>query len=134
MMDQRNFYMNQLRMLYENPDMIAEMPGYDFRYTQGMRGLERQLAKGGYLGSGNRAYEVMNYGQGLASTEYQNEINRLYNIIQGGFPSAQAAASIYSQYSDPLMQLALAEQQNKLARSQNLLSGGYGLYDLWRGE
>jgi hypothetical protein len=132
MMDERAFYQNQLRQLYENPDMITQMPGYDFRYQQGLQGLERQLAKGGYLGSGNRAAEVMNYGQGLASTEYQNEISRLYDIISGSFGGAQQAANIYAGYSPQLAELMLAEQQSRLNRNQAGLTAGRGLYDIYR--
>ena len=132
MMDERAFYQNQLRQLYENPDMITQMPGYDFRYQQGLQALERQLAKGGYLGSGNRAAEVMNYGQGLASTEYQNEINRLYDIISGSFGGAQQAANIYANYSPQLAELMLAEQQSRLRRNQAGLTAGRGLYDIYQ--
>lgn len=51
-------------------------PGYGFRLSQGTKALERSAAARGGLISGNTGGALQNYGQGLASQEYQNAFNR----------------------------------------------------------
>jgi hypothetical protein len=51
-------------------------PGYAFRMAEGMKGLERSAAARGGLLSGATLKGIQQYGQGLASQEYQNAFNR----------------------------------------------------------
>jgi hypothetical protein len=51
-------------------------PGYAFRMSEGMKGLERSAAARGGLLSGATLRGVQRYGQDLASQEYQNAFNR----------------------------------------------------------
>lgn len=51
-------------------------PGYAFRMSEGMKGLERSAAARGGLLSGSALKGITRYGQGLASDEYQNAFNR----------------------------------------------------------
>ena len=51
-------------------------PGYAFRMSEGMKGLERSAAARGGLLSGAALKGITRYGQGLASDEYQNAFNR----------------------------------------------------------
>jgi hypothetical protein len=55
-------------------------PGYNFRFNEGMRGLERGAAARGGLLSGGLAKKAIRYGQGMASNEYSNVYNRISNI------------------------------------------------------
>lgn len=52
-------------------------PSYAWRFQQGQQALERSQASKGLLGSGNAAVELQTYGQGMASTEYQAQFQRL---------------------------------------------------------
>jgi len=52
-------------------------PSYQWRLQQGQQTAERSLASRGLLGSGNAAIELLQYGQGMASTEFGNQWNRL---------------------------------------------------------
>lgn len=54
-------------------------PGYAFRLSEGMRGLEQSAAARGGLLSGNTLKGIQQYGQGLASQEYQNAYDRYQN-------------------------------------------------------
>lgn len=51
-------------------------PGYSFRMSEGLKGLERSAAARGGLLSGGTLKGIQRYGQDLASQEYQNAFNR----------------------------------------------------------
>jgi hypothetical protein len=51
-------------------------PGYAFRMSEGLKGLERSAAARGGILSGSTLKGITRYGQGLASDEYQNAFNR----------------------------------------------------------
>ena len=51
-------------------------PGYAFRMSEGMKGLERSAAARGGLLSGSALKGIQRFGQDLASQEYQNAYNR----------------------------------------------------------
>lgn len=51
-------------------------PGYAFRMSEGMKGLERSAAARGGLLSGSTLKGIQRFGQDLASQEYQNAFNR----------------------------------------------------------
>lgn len=65
-------------------------PGYAFRLSEGQKALERQAAARGGLISGAALKAAQQYGQGLASQEYQNAFDRyqanranVYNMLAG---------------------------------------------------
>lgn len=51
-------------------------PGYGFRMSEGLKALERSAAARGLLQSGGTLKGTMQYGQDLASAEYQNAFSR----------------------------------------------------------
>lgn len=51
-------------------------PGYAFRLSEGLKGLDQTAAARGGLLSGNALRGAQQYGQNLASQEYQNAYNR----------------------------------------------------------
>jgi len=53
-------------------------PGYAFRLSEGLKGLDRQAAARGGMISGAALKAAQRYGQDVASNEYQNAYNR-YN-------------------------------------------------------
>lgn len=58
---------------------LTQDPGYGFRFQQGQKALERSAAARGGLISGNTGGALQQFGQGLASQEYQNAYNRALN-------------------------------------------------------
>ena len=75
-------------------------PGYQFRFNQGMRGVENSAAARGGLLSGNALKALSNYGQESASNEYMNAYNRfnndqsnLYNRLAGLANTGQTTAN-----------------------------------------
>jgi len=55
-------------------------PGYGFRLREGMRDLDRRLAAGGRMFSGGALKAGQQYGQELASQEYQNAFTRAMDL------------------------------------------------------
>ena len=51
-------------------------PGYQFRMSEGVKALERSAAARGLLSSGPTLKGITQYGQNLASSEYENAFSR----------------------------------------------------------
>ena len=51
-------------------------PGYQFRMSEGIKALERSAAARGLLSSGPTLKGITQYGQNLASSEYENAFSR----------------------------------------------------------
>lgn len=67
-----------LNQKYTGQD-IYDDPSYKFRFAEGQKAAERSLAaQGTYLAPGG-AQALQDYGQGMASQEYQNAYNRFNN-------------------------------------------------------
>lgn len=106
-------------------------PGYAFRLSEGMKALDRTAAARGGLLSGATLKGAQQYGQGLASQEYQNAFNRYQaNRAQ----QAQEYGNAFNRFQTertntlaPLQSLAgvgqSATQQAQQA-SQNYATGG----------
>ena len=108
-------------------------PGYQFRFEEGQRALDRGAAARGGLLSGGYGRKAIRYGQGFASNEYTNVYNRIANIagmgqtanqfagqaaMQGGFGMGNAAsnAGIASAYGQQLQGNAIAAGANSLSQ------------------
>jgi hypothetical protein len=57
-------------------DQFKADPGYAFRMSEGMKGLERSAAARGGLLSGSMLKGIQRFGQDLGSQEYMNAFNR----------------------------------------------------------
>jgi len=84
-------------------DQFQADPGYAFRMSEGMKGLERSAAAKGLLSSGSTLKGITDYGQGMASQEYNNAFNRYQteraarlNPLQSMMGSGQTAATTLS--------------------------------------
>jgi hypothetical protein len=69
-------------------------PGYAFRFDQGQKALERSAAARGGLISGNTGGALQQFGQGLASQEYQNAFNRYQAERQARLGPLQSLAGV----------------------------------------
>lgn len=71
---------------------LAMDPGYGFRLREGMKDLDRRLSAGGRMFSGGALKAGQQYGQELASQEYQNAFTR---AMQLRAERANALAGLY---------------------------------------
>lgn len=74
----------------------ASDPSYKWRFDEGQRALERSHAAKGLNFSGNVATALVGYGQGMASTEYAAEFDRMM----------RAAGLVTTQYDSAIKGLA----------------------------
>jgi hypothetical protein len=84
-------------------------PGYGFRMSEGLKALERSAAGRGGAASGAAMKGITQYGQNLASQEYQNAFNRymanrqarlapLQNLMGVGMGAAQGLSGAAGQF------------------------------------
>lgn len=69
-------------------------PGYAFRMSEGMKGLERSAAARGGLLSGSTLKGIQRFGQDLASQEYTNAFNRYQTERNARLNPLQSLAGI----------------------------------------
>jgi hypothetical protein len=73
---------------------FTETPGYQFRLAEGIKAIDRSAAAKGVLFSGRQVKDVQRYGEGLASNEFANFQNRLYDISGLGLSAGSAQSGI----------------------------------------
>jgi len=80
---------------YTGQDLLSD-PGYEFRRSEGQKGVERSAAGRGGLFSGQAGKELERYNQGFASNEFQRGFDRdqSYKGQTYGMLSGQAAQGL----------------------------------------
>lgn len=71
-------------------------PGYKFRLDEANREVERAMSARGYNESGNILNAITQRTQDVASSEYQNIINRLINVSGASGANAPVGAQAYT--------------------------------------
>lgn len=122
-------------------DFTAD-PGYAFRMSEGLKGLERSAAARGGLLSGTGLKNIQRFGQDLASQEYQNAFNRyqtnranqlapLGSLLASGQSAAANVGSAAGQYGATAgsnITGAGAAQAAGTVGATNALTGALGSY------
>lgn len=110
-------------------------PGYEFRRTEGMRGVEGSAAARGGLLSGAAQKAIQKYGQGLASQEYGNAYQRYnadqtnqYNRLAGIVNTGQGATN---QIQNAAGQFAQNTASNNAALGNAQAAGAIGQANAW---
>lgn len=128
-------YGNLLRD-FSTADFQAD-PGYAFRLSEGLKGIDRQAAARGGLISGAALKAAGRYGQDMASQEYQNAYNRYnqnrsqrYQMLTG---QQTAGANATNQQNQSSQNYASAAG-NALQNAGNARASGYmGQANAWGG-
>ncbi len=76
-------YKSQLDSLLTDPNSVQKSAGYQFAMDQGNQAIDRSAAARGMSNSGGVLTELAKYGSGLASQNYNNQVNQLSNVMQG---------------------------------------------------
>lgn len=110
-------------------------PGYQWRLGQGISALDRSAAAKGRLLSGGQTKAVQEYGQGLASAEYQNWLDQYWKAAGMGQQATGALSGTNSgltQYGgNALMGGAQAAGNYTVAGAHDLASGiGQGINNM----
>lgn len=84
--------LDQLNQLMKNPNMVTQMPGYQFQLQQGTEAIDHSASASGLTGNTLKALD--SYGQGLASSSYGNLWQQLYQMANLGQTSAAGVGNI----------------------------------------
>jgi hypothetical protein len=110
-------------------------PGYAFRQSEGMRGLENSAAARGGLLSGAAMKAIQRFGQDLASQEYGNAYQRFnanqtnkYNRLAGVINSGQGATN---QVSNAAGQFGQQQANNIIGAGNAQAAGAVGSANAW---
>ncbi len=76
---------------FQPPTNVEDTPGYQFRMEQGLKAMDRTASKMGERFAGKRLFDVQDYAQGLASTEYDKAWQRQFTKYQTEFSNQLAA-------------------------------------------
>ena len=111
-----------------SPDYSAfyKSPGYDFRFNEGQRAIERSGAARGGLMSGGMGRELARYGQGFASGEFNNYANRLASLAGIGQTATSNTGQLGSTAAGQIGQTSGQLGQTILAGGQAQASGIVG--------
>ena len=111
-------------------------PGYAFRMSEGMKGLERSAAARGGLLSGATLKGIQRYGQDMASQEYTNAFNRyqtnraaqlnpLQSLAGVGQTSANTLGSAGTQFANTMGNIGM-NQANVQGNAAMARASAYG--------
>lgn len=95
-------------------------PGYDFRMSEGLKGVDNSGAARGMQLSGATLKALDQYGQGFASNEYQNSYNRFNNDQSNQFNRLSGLAGTGQQANTTLANVG----QNYSNSNANLITSG----------
>jgi hypothetical protein len=94
-----------------------QTPGYDFRMQEGQRALEAGIANRQGYNSGAAMKALTRYGQDYGTAEYENNLNRLFQMSNVGMNAANQTGAAAGQ--------AGMMQSNALANQGNAQSAGW---------
>ncbi len=95
-------------------NIVTQLPGYQFQMGQGINSLQNAASAKGMLNSGNLMQGLSEFGQGLATSYYQNYLNNLSGLAgMGNAASSQAAAGANTTGA------GVAQQYGNLATTQS---------------
>ncbi len=93
-------------------DLFTESPGYQFRFDEGVKALERGASARGDLLGGRQLKDLTRFGQGVANQEYGGFLDRLGSLAGYGQAATQSQVGAY--------QTALPQQYNTLTQLGNV--------------
>lgn len=111
-----------------------ESPGYQWRYDEGQRGVDRNMAARGRYLSGAREKAAIRYGQNAASGEFGNYMNRLAGAAGIGQTAVNTGVSAGNTYAtnagNAQMGAANARASGYMGAANTLMSGvnNYAMY------
>jgi hypothetical protein len=88
-------------------------PGYGFRFSEGLKALERSAAARGGLLSGGTGKALTRYGQEAASQEYGNAYNRLARLADVGPQAAGVMSTLGQNYANNVGNLMAGQGQSQ---------------------
>jgi hypothetical protein len=121
---QRPQYQADLANLIKDPSSVTKTPGYQFQFDQGMQALERTLAAGGELSSGKAMTEAIQYGQGFASNQFQQQEQMFAHLGGADIGSPGTAGQLYEKGQGSINQVLSGFLGNAISGLSSLFGAG----------
>lgn len=86
--------MQDYQALLNDPSRVQQSAGYQFALNQGNEAINRSAAAKGQLNSGNVLAELAKYGQGMASQNYQQQLQNQQQAIQNQMAQVNSLADL----------------------------------------
>lgn len=118
-------------ILTRGPGEFKESPSYQFTLGEGMKGIQRAASATGRLGSGAYLKDATKYAEGLASTEYDNFLNRYYKSLDPWMSLAGMGQTSVGQLGQSSTSTANALSQIALQKGQAQAAGNLGAAYPW---
>ena len=99
---------------------FKQSPDYQFAFDQGLQGLDRSAAARGSLYSGGHSADLMKFGQGLASQNYNAYYNRLAGLSGTGQTTASGLGTLGQQYANNVGAIGMNQANNMASSYQNI--------------
>lgn len=116
--------LNTARDLLEDPTAIMDRPSYQFQYDQGIEALQAAYSRTGGGGvSGSALKAAQQFGQNLASTSLDAELNRLFPFINLAAQSSEQLANLHTAFGANQANLRAAGATGTAAATGTAVTG-----------
>jgi hypothetical protein len=114
---------NQLANMANTGDMskFYTSPNYQFRLDQGIKGMQNAAAGRGMLNSPRTMQALNDYAQNMASNEYQNYFQNMYNLGTSGQNAANNLGQFGQNYA--AQQAGVYQNLGNIYNEKNLATG-----------
>lgn len=107
--------------------LMQQSPGYQFRLDEAMKAIQGSQAAKGNLLSGGAMKELTQYSQGIASDEYNNQIDQLFRLATMGQQSDMAKANAAIGVGTNLAEASYSGGMGNVNKYNNISNASYGL-------
>jgi hypothetical protein len=107
--------------------LFQQSPGYQFRLDEAMKAIQGSQAARGNLLSGGAMKELTQYSQGIASEEYNNQIDQLFKLAGMGQQSDTSKANAAIGVGSDLAQSAYSGGMGNVNKYNNISNASFGM-------
>jgi len=116
-----------VQTLLKDPSSILQDPAYKFALGEGQRAITGKAAAGGTLQSGATLKDLTRFGQGLATSTYQQQIQNQMGLAnlggQAAMQGGQIGAQMSGQMGNTMAGISQAQAAGQMGMT-NAVSGG----------
>jgi hypothetical protein len=107
--------------------LFQQSPGYQFRLDEAMKAIQGSQAARGNLLSGGAMKELTQYSQGIASEEYNNQIDQLFKLAGMGQQADSSKANAAIGVGSDLAQSAYSGGMGNVNKYNNISNASFGM-------
>lgn len=117
----------------QRQNLFTTSPGYQFRLDQAMKAVQASQAAKGNLLSGGAMKELGDRAQGVASDEYSNYLNQLFQLAGIGQTADTNKSNIVTGMANPLAEARYSSSIAKNVAGNKILNTGLSIMGMGAG-